>query len=181
LPAPDGGSTLAIVTETVTTWSDCPGCGLTLPEGRWPAGRVQASPACWQLYTEVSGYAMGEPSRYGQVHQLSVDAYGAQHAGQPSPLITTAFALIGLHLALDRDASASAVRDAHQHLANLGLTWPQFQRPARTGALTVFDVAMAGGSDSHAPQVRAWAESVWAAWAGCHDEVAAFTARHLPG
>jgi hypothetical protein len=101
-----------------TTFTACPGCGLELPFGDWPLDRaVNASPACWHLCTEVIANEMQNVLDLGRFHQLTVDAYGAQHAGEPTPRISTAFALIGLHLALDEGWTGTAVRAAHQYLA----------------------------------------------------------------
>jgi len=47
--------------------------------------------------------------------------------------------------------------------------WPHFEPPAASGAMTVFDVAIA---DDHAEAVRAWANQVWNAWSAHHAAVA---------
>jgi hypothetical protein len=47
------------------------------------------------------------------------------------------------------------------------------------GALTVFDVALAGSAEAHAALVRDWAGSVWSAWAEHHAAVADFLSQHL--
>jgi hypothetical protein len=118
--------------------------------------------------------------------QLTVDAYAAQHAprelGGDLPAISVAYALVGLHLALDRGMSGIEVRAAHQRMGKPDPSWPRLPTPERTGAMTVFDVARAGAMvDSpagHARMVRAWAAAVWQAWAAEHAAVAAL-ADHL--
>ena len=88
----------------------CPGCGLELPASGlpWDPGR-NASPECWQLYGEVQGFELRHLELARDYHQLAVDAYAAQHAGREAvgdvPPISVAFALAGLHLALDRRRS----------------------------------------------------------------------------
>src|SRR6266542_3189043 len=53
-------------------------------------------------------------------HQLAVDAYAAQHASRDAggdiPPIGVAYALVGLHLALDRGVPGLRVRAAHQRM-----------------------------------------------------------------
>src|SRR5437763_7675505 len=152
--------------------SDCPGCGVSLPVSDWPVrSRANASPACWQLYMSVVGHEFAHLPQLGALHQLTVDAYGAQHAGEQVPAIGVAFALIGLHLALDDGWSGSHVRAAHQYLADRGGEWPVFSAPPSRAALTIADVAGSPTPEEHATRVRAWATSVWEAWAPEHDHV----------
>jgi Family of unknown function (DUF5946) len=170
------------VTRAPTEWTTCPGCGLQLPAIDWCTdGRLQNSPECWQVYTELVGRTMSTATPAGAVHQLSIDAYGAQHAGAAVAPISTVFSLIGLHLALDRGATGLEVRDAHQRLAALRLSWPRLPRPARTGDVTVFDVALADDPADQVRRTRRWAASVWAAWAPWHDTVRRLTDEHLSG
>jgi hypothetical protein len=80
-------------------------------------------------------------------HQLTVDAYAARHAprevgGDVGP-ISVAYALVGLHLALDRGVSGIEVRAAHQRMGKPDQSWPPLHAPERTRAMTVFDVAEA--------------------------------------
>ena len=111
----------------------------------------------------------------GPLHQLRVDTYAAQHAGDDMPAINTAFALIGLHLALDEGCSGIEVRDAHQRLARRRRTWPTFPRPApgRAPHMTILDIANAGSADAHIAAVERWARTVWEDWRAQHAAVAA--------
>ena len=92
----------------------CPGCGLELPgSGLPPDPRHNASAECWQLYGEVQGYALRHPWLVRDLHQLTVDTYAAQHAPRDpggGPPIGVAYALVGLHLALDRGRTGLEVR-----------------------------------------------------------------------
>jgi hypothetical protein len=166
----------------------CPGCGLELPaSGLPPDPRGNASPECWQLYGEVQGFELAHPELARDYHQLSVDAYGAQHAPRGTdgevPPISVAYALVGLHLALDRGVPGVEVRAAHQRMGKPNASWPRLPAPASTGEVTVLDVATAGAMvdsvSGHAGAVRAWAASVWRAWASQHAAVAALTDRLL--
>jgi Family of unknown function (DUF5946) len=99
----------------------CPGCGLQLPASGVPWDRRRnASPECWQLYGEVQGFALRHLELVRDFQQLTVDAYAAQHGprdgGGDVPPISVAYALVGLHLALDRGASGIEVRTAHQRM-----------------------------------------------------------------
>lgn len=78
---------------------ECPGCGLKLPNQNLdPDGRYNASGECFALYGELTAYNMMR-ANLTFIHQLAVDAYGAQHAGSTTKTIRTAFSLIGLCLA----------------------------------------------------------------------------------
>jgi hypothetical protein len=166
----------------------CPGCGLQLPASGLPWDRRRnASPECWQLYGEVQGFALNHLELVRDFHQLAVDAYFGQHdpreVGSDLPPISVAYALVGLHLALDRGLSGREVRAAHQRMGKPDPSWPRLLTPERTGAMTVFDVAaagaMVGSVAGHAEAVRAWAAAVWQAWAAQHATVAALADRLL--
>jgi Family of unknown function (DUF5946) len=145
--------------------SACPGCGARLPIERWtPDDRLIASPACRRLYGEVTGFESIHPSLAGRFHQLSVDAYGAQHADPQRGAIRLTYSLVGLYLALVRGADGLTVREAHRRMGRPDGTWPSLSRPAAVGSVTVIEVADAGlRSDSvegHAGAVRRWADDV---------------------
>jgi hypothetical protein len=139
------------------------------------------------LYGEVQGFELHSIELVRDYHQLAVDAYAAQHAprevGGDVPPISVAYALVGLHLALDRRVSGLEVRAAHQRMGKPDPSWPRLPAPERTGTVTVFDVAaagaMVGSVAGHAEAVRTWAADVWQAWAGRHTAVAALTDRLL--
>jgi Family of unknown function (DUF5946) len=166
----------------------CPGCGVELPAGgAAPEPRGNASAECWLLYGEVQGFELRHLELARDYHQLAVDAYAAQHAPRdPSagpPPIGVAYALVGLHLALDRGMPGVLVRAAHQRMGRPDATWPPLPAPERTGAMTVFDVAaaglMVGSVAGHAAAMRDWAASVWEAWGARHAAVAALADRLL--
>jgi hypothetical protein len=149
--------------------------------------RRNASPECWQVCGEVQGFALNHLELARDLHQLTVDAYAAQHAprevGVDVPPISVAYALVGLHLALDRGLSGIEVRAAHQRMGRPDPSWPRLPTPERTGAMTVFEVAaagaMVGSVAGHAKAVGAWAAAVWQAWAAEHATVAALADRLL--
>jgi hypothetical protein len=169
-------------------WTTCPGCWLELPASGLPWDRRRhASPECWQLYGEVQGFELHHLELIRDYHQLAVDAYAAQHAprggGRNIPPIGVAYALVGLHLALDRGLPGVEVRAAHQRMGKPDASWPRLPAPTRTGTVTVLDVAGAGvmvdSAAGHATAVRAWAAAVWQAWVCQHAAVAELAARLL--
>jgi hypothetical protein len=162
-------------------WTDCPGCGVALPGTAVPVDRRRnASPACWHLYGEVVGYELTHLAELGRLHQLTVDTYGAQHAGPSVPAIGTAFALIGLWLALEEGMGGIEVRSAHQYLAGHFSAWPTFVRPFGAAGLTVFDVASAESIEDHARLVGRWAADVWVGWRPAHDAVRRVVQERFP-
>lgn len=169
---------------TVQATSPCPGCRVVLPVRREePEARRMASAACWGRHNDVVGFELSHASLVAPFHQLTVDAYGAQHPDPPTPRIRVFYSLVGLHLALDRGLTGVQVREFHQRMGKPAAWWPELAPPGERGRLTVDDVARAGvdaGSvDGHAEAVTRWATEVWAAWRGCHAEIATFTRRLL--
>jgi hypothetical protein len=124
-----------------------------------------------ELYMTVVGHELTHIPKLGRLHQLTEDAYGAQHAGPRVPAIGMAFALIGLHLVLDAGWSGTAVRAAHQYLAAHYKNWPRFTAPGQPAVLTVAHVAGSPTPEVHASRVRAWAASVWESWSTEHQAV----------
>ena len=162
----------------------CPGCGLRLPaSGQPPDRRQNASPECWAVYGEVLGFELSHIVPLGRYHQLMVDTYGAQHAGQDARSIRVAYSLVGLFLALERGRDGLEVRRAHQRMGKPDPSWPPFDPPPDVGAITVLDVAEAGARGGsvagHAEAMGRWAQAVWHAWSGLHREAAALAERLL--
>jgi len=140
----------------------CPDCGAQL--------RDDVTAGCLGLYQELSVQTLSDRDPTFP-HQMAVDAYAAQHAGRDSKPITTAFALIGLHLVCERGFTGRQAQRAHMFLGRRRQDWPGFTPPADRGALTVADV-IAAGADGRNAALRRWAESVWAAWRDEHTHVA---------
>ena len=163
----------------------CPACGVQLPASNWEKDPKQNySPECWQLYGEVSGFELNHVELL-RFHQITVDAYGAQHVGGDGRGIRAAYSLVGLHLAFDRGLNGVEVRSAHQQMGKPDATWPAFMPPPNAGGLTVLDVAKAGvRTDSvsgHADAIQRWATEAWRAWTPQHSTVSALTDRLLAG
>ena len=152
----------------------CPACGLALPPVPLPYdGYFHASPECWAVFTEVLATEYGNPALFGQVHQLTVDAYAVQHAGGPQPDKSVDVHLVGLHLVLERGVRSGDVAALLQRLATNVSRWPHLELPATRVPLTIFDVSVASSPIEHAARVREWAQQVWLNWRAHHPAVAA--------
>ncbi len=157
----------------------CPGCGLELAARSGPTHRYLVStPACWETFGEVLAREFNDP-RYWPPHPLTVDTYAAQHPGVESSQTThsAAFHLMGLCLVVERglDLLTAARKRQRAKALHKSLSW--LEPPERLGPVTVADVLAARSPDEHDRLVRAWAESVWRAWATHHDTVRAWTDR----
>ena len=142
-------------------------------------GNYNTSPECWSVYTEVLGSEFSNAFLFGQVHQLTVDAYAVQHAGGKHPDKSAAIHLAGLHLMLDRGVRPPNVPKLHQRLAAAVKIWPRFPPPADTGSVTAFGVAFSSSVEEHIKTVRERAALVWKAWSPYHGEVARLVERNL--
>src|SRR5262249_46373353 len=116
---------------------------------------------------------------FGQVHQLTVDAYAVQHAGGPHPDKSVGIHLSGLYFMHERGVRSPDVPPLLQRLASCVETWPHFHPPAEAGRLTIFDVALSNSPTDHAKTVRAWAREVWDSWARHHSAVRELVQRHI--
>ena len=139
-------------------------------------GAFHASAACWALFGDVLAREFSNVLLFGQVHQLSVDAYAVQHAGGAHPDKSVAVHLVGLHLVHQRGIPPRDVPPRLQRLARSVGVWPRLPVPRASWTLTAADVAAAATTAAHATVVRRWAAKVWAAWAPHHAAAAALAA-----
>ena len=167
---------MTVLQETV-----CPGCGLKMPAGQTTTFRsyYRTNAECWDLYTEVLGTEYSNAILFGQVHQLTVDAYAVQHAGDPHPDKSVDIHLFGLHLALVKGIRSPYIPPLLQRLATEIDVWPHYEPPTDTAPLTVFDVAFCDSTEEHIRMVREWAQAVWESWSGYHAEVGQLISEHL--
>jgi Family of unknown function (DUF5946) len=161
----------------------CVGCGAIVPDLDGPTHRyIGASPGCWEAYGRLSEREASD-FRYMRYHQLTVDAYCAQHPGKPSPQAVRSVAvhLVGLHLQLEREAPTEGLYASRQRVASLGkegkldLVW--LEPPASMGEVTVLRALEAGDPAEYAEVVRRWAGSVWEAWGAHHETARLWAAR----
>ncbi|MBO9727273.1 MAG: hypothetical protein J7623_01415 [Chitinophaga sp.] len=147
----------------------CPGCHLHLADEQLaPSDRYNASGECLDLFQQLSArtFALEHPDFH---HQLAIDAYSAQHAGGIAKGITTAYALIGLYLALELRYTGRQVQHIHSIIPKQ--QWGPITPPGQPAAITVQEVLKAGTNDALYAAIRKWAKSVWDSWALHHEWV----------
>jgi Family of unknown function (DUF5946) len=158
----------------------CPGCGLEAPpSGRGYDRKFFASAECWTLFEEVLAREFQNAVLFGQVHQLTVDAYAVQHAGGAHPDKSVSIHLAGLCLMQERGVAPVDVPRLLQRLAGRR-SWPHLEPPADRAWRTVRDVAATDSPRAHAERVREWAADVWRAWSR-HHGAARELLENLPG
>src|SRR5450759_1993696 len=102
----------------------CHGCGAALPRTRWALDLdLRASPECWHAFGLVTTFASRHPD-LDRWHQLTLDAYGAQHAGDPTPAIDVARSLVGLQLALEQGFDGPTVGEVRRRMGRPQAWWP---------------------------------------------------------
>lgn len=159
----------------------CPGCG----ERFVPAPvdemhpYIGASTGCWAAFGEVLAREF-EDIAHGRVHRHTVDAYAVQHPGEDDrrQRQSVALHLIGICHWLEHGVELERLNAITQRLASEKPDWPWLEPPT-THAMTVADVLKARSGEEHVRLVRAWAESLWAAWARHHDTVRRWAAEAL--
>src|SRR5678809_1305748 len=109
--------------------SICPGCGLSMPAHNTapPRSYYNTSPECWDLYTEVLGTEYSNAFLFGQIHQLTVDTYAVQHAGEPHPDKSVNVHLCGLYLGLVKGIRSPYIPPLLQRLATETKVWPHYE------------------------------------------------------
>lgn len=137
------------------------------------------SAECWDLYTEVLATEYSNAFLFGQIHQLTVDAYAVQHAGGPHPDKSVDVHLFGLYLSLEKGIRSPYVPPFLQRLVAAIEVWPHYEPPTERCSVTVFEVAMADSVEDHIRVVRKWAQEVWECWSKYHAEVARLISHHL--
>ena len=159
--------------------STCPSCGfdsVVLPHAIEPP--LRASAECYAAYQELSAYGV-QRARPDFLHQEAVDAYAAQHPEAPAKPISTWFALVGLHLALDRGRTGREVQRAHMRLGRRKRTWPILPPPADLTCMSAADVMRELPGDARDVAVLRWAGEVWQCWAPAHQTIATLCADEI--
>ncbi len=123
------------------------------------------------LYHNLSYYTLNHPGR-AFIHQLIVDAFGAQHADTRTKPIRLAFALIGLHLHIEKGYTGKQVQQAHVRLARNRRSWPTFRLPKDRGPVTISEVLAAPPGPERDAAIERWSRSVWSAYRDVHEQVA---------
>ena len=130
-------------------------------------------------FQELAFYTLahGDPAF---IHQLAVDAFGAQTAGDETKPVAITMALVGLYLHNERGMSGEAVQDAHVSLAKTGPPWPRFPLPEDRGDVRVADVLAAPPGPERDAVIDRWNAAVWKACRACRPQIEALltTRRH---
>ncbi len=140
----------------------CKMCGATIPTG---------SSSCRDLFGTVLAREYSEPG-FARVHLLTVDCYALQHSEEHGPR-SNAFHLLRLCNQLEHGAPSqlgrAPDRRTARRLERLYSQLPRLEPPVSRGRETIASVALAPSVEEHGARVRAWARSVWRAWAAHHD------------
>lgn len=154
----------------------CPGCNLKLPSKgiKAPAG-YNASGECYELYQQLSYYTLSQPYA-GFIHQLIVDAYGAQHCGPDTKNIRTTFSLVGLCLVTEHNFTGRQVQKVHMMLPKQ--QWPILTPPPYGANISVRDVLAANDTEKETV-IKQWVKSVWDSWHSYHNYIRELIAPYI--
>jgi hypothetical protein len=150
----------------------CPCCGYEaarLADAVEPPFR--GTPECYAAYQELSAYTLTR-GRKDFIHQEAVDAYAAQHPGPPAKPISTWFALVGLHLAVDQGRTGAEVQRAHMRLGRRKRTWPVLPPPVDLTCMRAADVLCHPAGDLRDEALLRWAYEVWQRWEAAQATIA---------
>jgi hypothetical protein len=114
-----------------------------------------------EAYDEVYAYTMRRP---GFILQHVVDAYAAQTASDASKPIGLIFALVGLHLRVERQFSGRDIQKVHMRIARQKRQWPAISLPRDRGSMTAADVLAAAEGPERDLAIDEWCRSVWTAF-----------------
>lgn len=150
----------------------CPGCLVELPEFDGPVhAYIGASPACWAQFGLLLAREYQDPAWF-RAHQITVDAYAAQHPGRPGrrSIQSVALHLMTLGMVLERDLDPADAPKLHKGMAHR----PDFiwlEPPHMSGRMKVTDVLVADDVATHEQRVWEWGADIWDAWSPHHATV----------
>ena len=137
-----------------------------------------AAAAEQEAYTELQCYTLAHRGSEF-IHQHVVDAWTAQHADARTKPIAVIFALVGLHLHVEKGFSGRRVQRAHMALARRKRTWAPLPLPRERGSLTASWVMAAPAGTERDRAIDAWCADVWGAFRDSHGTVAALLSNAL--
>ncbi|MEO1238837.1 MAG: DUF5946 family protein [Pseudomonadota bacterium] len=158
------------------------GCGGVLPHIEGPTHAYMAgSAACFAAFNRVLATEYADRSLL-KTHRLTVDTYAVQHPGAQAT--RREIQSMGLHLArlyvqLRAPKSPKETNDVMLGFSKHKSTLKALVAPYRF-TMTIADVAPHAGTSRRAARVRAWAGATWADWAGQHDYIRGWVAKHAP-
>ena len=151
----------------------CFSCGALAPDIEGPSHKYMlSSPGCWALYGEILARDYSE-FKYPPVHRLVVDAYAVQHPGKPmrQAIQSVVVHLIGLCLSIEKGMEAKQVTQAIGRATQFSEKFVWLDPPGNMGSITVADAVKTKTLEEYDRQGRAWARSVWEAWAVHHAQI----------
>jgi hypothetical protein len=141
-------------------------------------GYFNCSPECWVIFEEVLAGSAGNPDVYASVHQLTIDAYAAQHAGAKHPDRSVVVHLAGLYAAFELEMPFAEVPLMLQRGAARVKQWPHLRPPEFPSPLTIIEVALSETPPDHLTNVSSWAFSVWNSWVDHHADIKRLVDQH---
>ena len=139
----------------------CQFCGAEIPENG----------TCRSLYDQLAFYTLAHQNRQFFIHQLIVDAYGAQHATDETKPIAETFALIGLYLFSEKNYTGRQVQIAHIELGQIKRDYPRFLLPEHRGNIHVGDILRVIEGLERDEKIKEWAKMTWEAFRGSRIQV----------
>lgn len=127
-------------------------------------------------YDELYVYTMGRP---GFIMQHVVDAYAAQTATVETKPIKLAFALVGLHLYVDRGMDGFMVQRMHMRMGRDRRGWPRFSIPVSTGGIDPTAVLEAEPGSARDAAITRWCSTVWDTYHAEHAAVTTLAASYI--
>ncbi len=160
----------------------CLWCKAQVPDIEGPTHQyMESSPGCWSIYGEVLAREYSDVT-FAKNHRLTVDAYAAQHPGQPSPqsVQSVCLHLVSLHLVLERGVDQSSATRVLPRMAEMKDVYTWLAPPDSLGPITVNDVLAAASPIEYHEAVTKWAQSVWRAWVVHHPIIRQWGSLILP-
>jgi hypothetical protein len=150
----------------------CPGCGLSLRVSTepLPAPQFHSSAECWNHYARLAAWTLSLNDATFP-HQHAVDSYAAQHIGPETKPIAAVFALVGICLALEHNATGRQAQLAHMVLATPKRDWPRLEPRTTRFDVTVEDVLRVADGHGRLAALHKWMQCTWDAWAPEQDRI----------
>lgn len=170
----------------------CPGCGAYFAPSDGPVHEyIGASAGCWAIYAPLAAGGQPDPAALGSsrvdtvaavvpppfpregagpLEALLVDAYAAQHPGEPSPqaIQSVAVHLLVLHAVFMRGVAGDSALWVRRRALRTRGVFHWLDPDGRAPALTLRHLFPGGGVVTPVPSV-AYARSVYASWAAAHE------------
>lgn len=156
----------------------CVGCGGRFQPTEGPTHKYMlSSAACWARYGAVLEREYSTPELM-YTHRLSVDSYAVQHPGNNDPRARYS---VGLHLArlmlqVENNSQPEETNNMMLGLSAAKDSLSQLEPPVSFD-MTVADIPLVEGNESHVIAVRAWAAESWHAWKEHHDYIKAWVGK----